>query len=193
MESATNEADPEFKEYDGYLLVISSLKKPKEQRNKGSFVIPTPPRMTRSQTTRLTGESSQPQIIEEKEVILKTPPNKKHSKTLDQMVIVHEQSVENNELHGDLKIAKIVEEIQSSSFPINESLGEKLVDELIGVDRSTGKEKRIDVIKRKIREMAVVYEFIKNKNILLKYFRVRFQEEISRLKKERKSSLRKAR
>jgi hypothetical protein len=41
--------------------------------------------------------------------------------------------------------------------------------------------------------MTVVDEFIKNENILLKYSSVRFQEEISQLKKESKSSLRKAR
>jgi hypothetical protein len=47
--------------------------------------------------------------------------------------------------------SKIVEEIQSGSLPTNESLGEKSVDELIGVDNSTGKEKRIGRLKRKIR------------------------------------------
>jgi hypothetical protein len=67
-------------------------------------VTPTPPRMTRSQVTRLTGESSQPQRTTEKEVILETPPKKKCSKTLDETIIVCEQSVEHNELHGDPKI-----------------------------------------------------------------------------------------
>jgi hypothetical protein len=51
------------------------------------------------------------------------------------------------------------------------------MDELIGVDNSTGKDKRIGRLKRKIREMIVVDEFIKNKNILLKDSSVRFQEE----------------
>jgi hypothetical protein len=67
------------------------------------------------------------------------------------------------------------------------------VDELIGVDNSTRKDKRIGILKRKIREMMVVDEFIKNENLLLKDSSVRFQEEIFRLKKESKSSLRKAR
>jgi hypothetical protein len=47
----------------------------------------------------------------EKEVILETPPNKKHSKTLSETIIVHELFVEHDELHGDPKIPKIIEEI----------------------------------------------------------------------------------
>jgi len=106
---------------------------------------------------------------------------------------VGEHSVEHIELHGDPKIVKIFEEIQSSSLPTNESLGEKLVDELIGVDNSVGNDKRIGRSKRKIREMTFVDDFIRNQNILLKDYSGEFQEEISWLKKENKSSLRKDR
>jgi hypothetical protein len=105
---------------------LSRAKEAKAQRNRGVSVTPTPPRMTRSRAARLTGESSQPQETTEKEVILKTPPKKKHSKTLGEMIIVCEQSEEHNELHGDPEIMKIVEEIQSGSLPTNEILGEKV-------------------------------------------------------------------
>jgi hypothetical protein len=72
-------------------------------------------------------------------------------------------------------------------------LGEKLVDELIGVDNSARKNKMVGRSKRKIREVTFVDDFTRNQNILLKEYSVRFQEEISRLKKENKSSLRKDR
>jgi hypothetical protein len=155
-------------------------------------VTSTPPRMTRSRATRLVGESSQPYKTIENAVIVDTPPKKKRSKTLGETIIVCEQSVENNELHGDPKIMKIVEEIQLGSLPTNEILGETLVDELIGVDNSTGKDKRVGKSKIKIREMTFVDDLIRNQNISLKDYSVIFQEEISWLKKENKSSLRKA-
>jgi len=90
-----------------------------------------------------------------------------------------------------LEITNIVEEIQSCIFPTNERLGEKLVDELIRVEKSTGKDKRVSRLKRKIKEMIFLDEFITNKNILLKDYSVIFQEKNSQLKKERKSPPRK--
>jgi hypothetical protein len=168
----TNKVDPKFKEEDEDFQVISRLKKPKAQRNRGVSMTSTPPRMTRSRTTRLVGESTQPQRTIEKEVIVDTPPKKKCSKTLGEKIIVGEHSVEHIELHGDPEIVKIFEEIQSSSLPTNESLGEKLVDELIGVDNSAGNDKRIGRSKRKIREMTFVDDFIRNQNILLKDYSV---------------------
>jgi len=68
------------------------------------------------------------------------------------------------------EVEKIIEEIQSGSLPTNESLGEKPVDELIGVDNLARKDKRVGRLKRKFREMIVVVEFIKNENLLLKRF-----------------------
>jgi cell fate (sporulation/competence/biofilm development) regulator YmcA (YheA/YmcA/DUF963 family) len=55
-----------------------------------------------------------------------------------------------------------------------------------------GSDKRIGKLKRKIKEMTVIDEYIKSENALLKDSSVRFQEEISRLKKDNKKSLRKA-
>jgi len=72
----TNKVDPEFKEEDEDFQVISRLKKPKAQRNRGVSMTSTQPRMTRIRTTRLVGESTQPQRKIEKEVIVDTPPKK---------------------------------------------------------------------------------------------------------------------
>jgi len=66
------------------------------------------------------------------------------------------------------------------------------VDELIGIDSSTGHEKEVGRIKIKFMELTVIEELIKNENIMLMDSSVGFQEEISLLKKERKSSKRKA-
>jgi hypothetical protein len=99
---------------------------------------------------------------------------------------------EHNEMHGDCEIDKIVEKIQSSILPINGSLGENSVDELIGFDNSTSKDKRIGKLERKIKEMTVIDEFFKNKKVIFKDSSIRFQEEISQLRKENKNSLRKA-
>jgi hypothetical protein len=79
---------------------------------------------------------------------------------------VCEKSKENNEFYGDPQTTKIFEEIQSRSLPTNEILGENSVYELIGVEKSTGKDKRVGRLKTKIGEMTVVDEFNKKKIIV---------------------------
>jgi hypothetical protein len=62
------------------------------------------------------------------------------------------------------------------------------VDELIGVEKSEGKDKRVGILKRKFREMIVLDDFITNKNILLKDSSVRFQEKNFMIEKGEKES-----
>jgi hypothetical protein len=70
------------------------------------------------------------------------------------------QSIMNQIVYPE--IAKTIEEIYSGSLPVNDSSEVRSVDELIGVEKLVRHDRKVDILKRKVRELMVMYEFIKN-------------------------------